>query len=63
MHAEIIVGNEIECDCRTVISSDDLLKAVQRASMDPKRRRSKALRDLADIELLRGDKGDPDEGW
>jgi hypothetical protein len=35
----------------------------ERAAADPARRRSKALRDLADIALLRGDVGDPDEGW
>lgn len=35
----------------------------QRAAEDPKRRRSKKLRDEADVELLRGDVPDPDEGW
>ena len=30
---------------------------------DPARHRSKALRDQADIALLRGDVLDPDEGW
>src|SRR2546425_7010210 len=35
----------------------------ERAAADPARRRSKALRDRADVELLRGDVPDPDEGW
>lgn len=30
---------------------------------DPARRRSKALRDQADVELLLGDVPEPDEGW
>ncbi len=33
------------------------------AASDPARRPSKALRDRADVELLRGDVPDPDEGW
>src|SRR2546422_10161901 len=33
------------------------------AAADPAQRRSKALRDRADVELLRGDVPDPDEGW
>lgn len=32
-------------------------------AFDPARRRSKALRDQADVEMLRGDVPDPDEGW
>ncbi|MBI1734154.1 MAG: hypothetical protein HYR51_03175 [Candidatus Rokubacteria bacterium] len=35
----------------------------ERAAADPARRRSQALRDQADVELLRGDVPDPDEGW
>lgn len=46
-----------------VVSKDDLIAMKQRASTDPSRRKSKALRDLADIALLQGDVGDPDEGW
>jgi hypothetical protein len=34
-----------------------------RAARDPGRRRSKSLRDLADVELLRGDIAEEDEGW
>jgi hypothetical protein len=40
-----------------------LIAMKRRASADPKRRRSKALRDQADIALLEGDVPDPDEGW
>lgn len=35
----------------------------KRAAADPKRRRSKALRDQADVALLEGDLPEPDEGW
>jgi len=30
---------------------------------DPRRRKSRALRDRSDVEMLRGDVPDPDEGW
>lgn len=46
-----------------VVSTEDLIEMKQRASQSPERRRSKALRDQADVELLRGDVPDPDEGW
>jgi hypothetical protein len=46
-----------------IVRKDDLIEMKRRAAADPKRRRSKALRDQADIELLRGDVPDPDEGW
>lgn len=46
-----------------VLTTEDLIASKERAATDPARRRSKALRDRADIELLRGDKPDPDEGW
>jgi hypothetical protein len=46
-----------------VVTTPDLIAMKQRAAADPARRRSKALRDQADIELLRGDVPDPDEGW
>jgi hypothetical protein len=46
-----------------VVTTADLIAMKQRAATDPARRRSKALRDQADIELLRGDVPDPDEGW
>jgi len=39
-----------------------LIAMKERAAADPARRRSKALRDRADVELLRGDVPDPDEG-
>lgn len=46
-----------------VVTTHDLIASKERAASDPSRRRSKALRDRADIELLRGDVPDPDEGW
>ena len=46
-----------------VVTTDDLIAMKERAAADPARRRSKALRDRADVELLRGDVPDPDEGW
>ncbi len=46
-----------------VVTKPDLILMKERAARDPARRRSKALRDLADVELLRGDVPDPDEGW
>jgi Nucleotidyl transferase AbiEii toxin, Type IV TA system len=46
-----------------VVTTADLIIMKERAAADPARRRSKALRDLADIALLRGDVGDPEEGW
>jgi predicted nucleotidyltransferase len=46
-----------------VVTTDDLIAMKERAARDPARRRSKALRDRADVELLRGDIPDPDEGW
>lgn len=46
-----------------VVTTDDLVAMKQRAAADPARRRSKALRDEADVALLRGDVPDPDEGW
>ena len=46
-----------------VVTTVDLIAMKERAAADPGRRRSKALRDQADIELLRGDVPDPDEGW
>ena len=46
-----------------VVTTADLIAMKERAAADPARGRSKALRDQADIELLRGDVPDPDEGW
>lgn len=46
-----------------VVTRDDLITMKKRAASDPSRRRSKALRDLADIALLEGDAPDEDEGW
>ena len=46
-----------------VVTTADLITMKERAATDPGRRRSKALRDQADVTLLRGDVPDPDEGW
>ncbi len=46
-----------------IVRKDDLIATKERAAADPSRRRSKRLRDQADIALLRGDVPDPDEGW
>jgi hypothetical protein len=46
-----------------VVTTDDLIAMKERAAADPARRRSKALRDEADIALLRGDVPLPEEGW
>jgi hypothetical protein len=46
-----------------IVRKDDLIAMKERAAADPALRRSKALRDRADVELLRGDVPDPDEGW
>lgn len=55
----------VEVGTRTirVVTREDLIAMKERAAGDPARRRSKALRDRADIELLRGDVPSPDEGW
>lgn len=54
---------EFEGACIRVVSKADLIAMKRRAAEDPARRRSKALRDRADVELLKGDVPDPDEGW
>lgn len=46
-----------------VVRKEDLVVMKQRAAADPSRRKSKRLRDQADIELLMGDVPNPDEGW
>lgn len=46
-----------------VVTTADLIAMKKRSAADPARRRSKALRDLADVALLEGDVPDPDEGW
>lgn len=46
-----------------IVRKEDLIAMKRRAASDPSRRKSKALRDQADIELLLGDRPDPDEGW
>lgn len=46
-----------------LVTKDDLIAMKRRAAEDPRRRRSKALRDQADIALLEGDIPDENEGW
>jgi hypothetical protein len=46
-----------------VVTREDLLAMKRRAAADPRRRRSKALRDEADIALLEGDVPEDNEGW
>jgi hypothetical protein len=46
-----------------IVTREDLIAMKERAAADPTRRRSKRLRDQADVELLRGDVPGPDEGW
>lgn len=46
-----------------IVHKAHLIEMKRRAAADPARRRSKALRDEADIALLLGDVPDPDEGW
>ena len=46
-----------------IVRKADLIAMKEQAAADPRRRKSKRLRDQADVELLRGDVPDPDEGW
>ena len=46
-----------------LVARADLIAMKERAAADPQLRKSKRLRDQADVELLRGDVPDPDEGW
>jgi hypothetical protein len=56
---EILIGGRLI----RVVTTEDLIAMKERAAKDPARRRSKALQDLADAALLRGDVPDPEEGW
>jgi hypothetical protein len=58
--AETIRVGELEL---RIVRKTDLIRMKQRAAGDPSRRKSKALRDLADIALLEGDVPSDDEGW
>ena len=58
--AEPIVFGPLELP---VVTREDLITMKRRAAADPGRRRSKALRDQADIALLEGDVPEPNEGW
>ena len=46
-----------------VVTKEDLIAMKERAAADPECRPSKALRDKADVALLREGAPDPDEGW
>lgn len=46
-----------------VVTREDLIAMKRRAAADPSRRRSKALRDEADVALLEGDVPSESEGW
>ena len=59
-HAERPRAAEVDVP---IVRKSDLIAMKERAAADPARRRSKALRDRADVELPRGDVPDPDEGW
>lgn len=54
---------EVEGKRIRIVTKVDLIDMKRRAAADPGRRKSKALRDQADVELLSGDIPDPDEGW
>jgi len=54
---------ELGGDVVRVVLTEDLIAMKERAADDPARRASKALRDRADVALLRGDVPEPDEGW
>src|SRR6185436_6644722 len=45
-----------------VVRRDDLIALKERSAAHPRRRKSSAHQDRADIERLRGDVGDPNEG-
>lgn len=56
---EITIGDRAV----NVVRTEDLIAMKERAAKDPSRRRSKALRDLADAALLREGSQGVDEGW
>lgn len=58
--AEPLDGTDIRI---RVVTTTDLIAMKEGAAAGPAQRCGKALRDQADIALLRGDVPDPDEGW
>ena len=54
---------EVEGATIRVVTREDLIAMKRRAASATDRRRSKTLRDQADVELLLGDVPDVDEGW
>jgi hypothetical protein len=59
-HGEIVSVGDVAL---RIVTLADLIETKERAASDPSRRRSKALRERADIELLHGDVAEQDEGW
>ncbi|MGQ0552901.1 MAG: hypothetical protein ACT4PU_06745 [Planctomycetota bacterium] len=53
-----LAGKEVR-----IARREDLIALKERSAADPRRRKSKALQDRADVERLRGDVPDQDEGW
>jgi hypothetical protein len=60
LRAEVVMTEGLEL---RVVTKDDLIAMKRRAAADPGRRRSKSLRDQADVALLEGDVPGPNEGW
>lgn len=58
--AETVAVDELRIP---VVTTADLIVMKQRAAEDPSRRRSKALRDRADVALLQGDVPGDEDGW
>jgi len=58
--AQMIAFGDLEI---CVVTTSDLMAMKRRAASDPDRRRSRALRDQADIAVLEGDVPAADEGW
>jgi hypothetical protein len=64
---DALIARATTCDVRGLVvpiaTREDLIAMKLRAAADPGRRRSKALQDRVDVELLRGDVPDVHEGW
>lgn len=56
-------GIEVAGTNIAIVRKEDLIAMKRRAAADPSRRKSKRLRDQADVEMLLGDVPDVDEGW
>ena len=60
LHPHVLDARDVGSD---VVRRDDLIALKERSAADPRRRKSSAMQDRTDIERLRGDVGDPNEGW